>query len=497
MAIDFKKYIMSTGTHYISNSGSDENRQYHGGKAGDQTGKEWALKGWYNRPWTVVLRWPDPAVGLKMAQLGIAAALNNKIGYDQWQRTSYWKQLEKASYDPSKITTACEEDCTAGVTANCKATGYLLGVKALKGLATDTYSGNMRSRFVKAGFQALTAKKYLTGSTYLLPGDVLLYEGHHAAMNISYGSKVRPAEAPVLTPITGGAEEIPADSAPKFEPRCVKVTGGDVNVRSAPGTSNRVLGIVHKGDTLPYQGEDRDVNGTPWHLVIYKNQNAWISGKYSKLIDSGGSICDVSKYQGEIDWDKLAPALHFVVIKASGLYENGADPCYVRNVAGAVAHGVPFHAFHFLYCQTEKQAKRDAKLFYDTVRAAGHDPLFWVLDCEKGWGIPINKARTVAEAFEAELRRLAGADIRVAVYIGHNVYKDYGLDYGRYAYVWIPRYGEKNDGTIEGSKRPDYPCDLWQYTSHGRLPGIGGDVDLDVLSGDKPLGYFTGKDKEA
>ena len=39
MAIDFKKYIMSTGTHYISNSGSDENRQYHGGKAGTRPGK--------------------------------------------------------------------------------------------------------------------------------------------------------------------------------------------------------------------------------------------------------------------------------------------------------------------------------------------------------------------------------------------------------------------------------------------------------------------------
>ena len=34
MAIDFKKYIMSTGTHYIANSGSDENKAYHGGAGG-------------------------------------------------------------------------------------------------------------------------------------------------------------------------------------------------------------------------------------------------------------------------------------------------------------------------------------------------------------------------------------------------------------------------------------------------------------------------------
>ena len=56
------KYINSTGTHYISNSGSDENGAYSGGQAGDQTGKEWRMRDWYNRPWTCVLRYPDQKV---------------------------------------------------------------------------------------------------------------------------------------------------------------------------------------------------------------------------------------------------------------------------------------------------------------------------------------------------------------------------------------------------------------------------------------------------
>ena len=203
-------------------------------------------------------------------------------------------------------------------------------------------------------------------------------------------------------------------------------------------------------------------------------------------------ICDVSKHQESIDWDKLSPELDFVVIKASGYYPNGADPYYARNVAGAVSHGVPFHVFHYLYCLTVEEAKRDAKLFYTTVMSQGYKPLYWVLDCEKGWGIVNSMARPVAEAFEAELRRLAGEDIKVAVYIGHNKYKDYALDYSRYAYVWIPSYGS-NTGKIEDSIVPDFYCDLWQYTSHGRLPGINGDVVLDVLNGDKPLSFFTGK----
>ena len=342
MSIDYNKYIMSTGTHYISNSGQDENKGYHGGKAGDQTGKEWQLKAWYNRPWSVVLRYPDIAVGLKIADLGCAAALNDKIGYDQWQRTTYWTQLQKAGYDPSKITTACEEDCTAGVTANVKAVGYLMSIKALQNLPTDTYSGNMRSRFVAAGFKALTASKYLTSPNYLLPGDILLYEGHHAATNITYGKDVRlsqPNTAPIEQPkgLHKGDEGsavtklqilllkwnpkclpkygIDGDFGPETEKAvkafqaelCLPVTGvydettrkalaevtesnkkqvvvmGDsVNVRTAPNTTTgRILGIVHRDYHLPYQGQDSDAG---WHLVEYDGQNAWISGKYSKVV---------------------------------------------------------------------------------------------------------------------------------------------------------------------------------------------------------------------
>ena len=189
---DYKKYILSTGTHYISNSGSDENKSSHGGKAGDQTGKEWQLRSWYNRPWTCVLRWPDPNVGTLMAQLSIDAALNDKIGYDQWQRDTYWKELQKVGYLPAKITAPCEEDCTAGVNANVHACGYLLDIPALKNIKeTGIRSGNMRGAYKAAGFKVLTDRKYLTSGDYLLPGDVLLYENHHAAANVTVGKAVR------------------------------------------------------------------------------------------------------------------------------------------------------------------------------------------------------------------------------------------------------------------------------------------------------------------
>lgn len=255
MATNYDKYMLADKAHYISNSGKDENSAYKGGKAGDQTGHEWELRKWYSRPWTVVLRYPDRAVARRIAELGIDAALNDKVGYDQNQRTTYWKQLQAAGYDASKIAVACEDDCTAGVSANVRAAGYAFGIAALQSVPICT-SRNMRKAFTKAGFEALTASKYLTSSDWLLPGDILLCEEHHAATNVTCGAKARGEWQ-------GGAGR-------------VRITGGTVNVRTGPGTANRIIGIVKKGETYPC-AEVRD----GWYRIEYKGGEGWVSGRYA------------------------------------------------------------------------------------------------------------------------------------------------------------------------------------------------------------------------
>lgn len=174
----------------ISNSGHDENGKYSGGKAGDQTGTEWQIIPWYNRPWNVILRHPDAKVRAEIAKLARAAAGNNKIGYDQGQRTTFWQHLTTSNYDPAQITVNCEADCSAGVAAICKAVGYRLGIAEMKNINKDAYTGNLRSALKAAGFETLTTSKYLSSDKYLLEGDVLLYEGHHTAINLDNGSAV-------------------------------------------------------------------------------------------------------------------------------------------------------------------------------------------------------------------------------------------------------------------------------------------------------------------
>ena len=170
----------------ISNSGSDEKGNYRGGKAGDQTGNEWRIRDWYNRPWNCILRHPDPNVRATIAHLAVLSANNDNIGYDQNQRQTYWDELVKANYDPSKIKTACESDCSAGVIAIVKATGHLLNMPVLYNIEA-TYTGNMRSSLSKAGFDVLTASKYVASDDYLVAGDILLNDVHHVATAVTNG----------------------------------------------------------------------------------------------------------------------------------------------------------------------------------------------------------------------------------------------------------------------------------------------------------------------
>lgn len=177
----------------ISNCGKDERGAYSGGQAGDQTGGEYALIPWYNRPWSCVLRHPDQSTRAMIALLATTAAKNNKIGYDQSQRGTFWTQLQAANYDPARISVPCEADCSSSTAAIIKAAGYLLGNKALQAVRYDLTTAGLRSACRNAGFAVLTDSRYLTGDVYLLPGDILLRDVNlatgHAAINTTTGSR--------------------------------------------------------------------------------------------------------------------------------------------------------------------------------------------------------------------------------------------------------------------------------------------------------------------
>lgn len=182
----------------ISNSGKDERGKYNSGAAGDQTGQEWCIMDWNDRKWIAVLRHPDAEVRDLIASLAEKAAANDNIGYDQWQRTTFWTELSKVGYDPAAITTPCESDCSAGVAAIVKAVGFLKGIEKMQNVPETMYTGNEKKALKDAGFDCLTDPKYLKSDSELVRGDILLYhkktktyETGHTAIYLSNPTEIQ------------------------------------------------------------------------------------------------------------------------------------------------------------------------------------------------------------------------------------------------------------------------------------------------------------------
>lgn len=173
----------------ISNCGHDERGGYSGGKAGDQTGTEWYIRSWYNHNWNCVIRFSEN-VREQLALNAERAAKNNLIGYDQNERLSYYNHLKASNWNASKITVACEADCSAGVSANIIAAGYILGIDKLKSFNKSNTTRSLKNACKTVGATILTESKYLTSDAYLLRGDLILKEGSHVTTNLTNGSKV-------------------------------------------------------------------------------------------------------------------------------------------------------------------------------------------------------------------------------------------------------------------------------------------------------------------
>ena len=191
----------------IGHASIDENKNIKGGAAGDQTGKEVCTRTWYSKPWTSVIRPKDSAKAEKIAKAMEQACANNKIGYDQNQRTTLYTQAKAVNWDLSKIATACECDCSSLVAVCVNAAGITV--------SKDIYTGNQKTALANTGaFVVLTDSAYISKSDFLKRGDILLGAGHTAIV-LTDGSKA-------------GASAAPVESKPSTESNIAKKTVAEI-----------------------------------------------------------------------------------------------------------------------------------------------------------------------------------------------------------------------------------------------------------------------------
>lgn len=198
-----------------------------------------------------------------------------------------------------------------------------------------------------------------------------------------------------------------------------------------------------------------------------------------------GKIADLSKWQGSIDWTAAARELDFCILRAQYGHEK-IDEKYLEYAKGCEEMGIPYGAYSYCLFDDEETAREEAQFFAERVK--GTHPKFLVLDLEPG-GVKMPDIREEVSAYIAELHAL-GFD-RIGLYIAHHAYKAYNIDTTEADFVWIPRYGS-NSGKPE--KQPDHPCDLWQFTSNGKLAGVKGRVDLNKLMDESRMAWFRGEE---
>lgn len=191
---------------------------------------------------------------------------------------------------------------------------------------------------------------------------------------------------------------------------------------------------------------------------------------------------DVSKYQGQIDWEVVkASGIEFAIIRA-GFGVSTMDQCFTRNIQECIRVGMPVGAYWFIYGVNEADAVKNADKFHEFLSPYKNHITMRVW-CDLEYDTDENaKKKGVTLTKELRTKMVIAFCERMKQYgyeVGNYTNKDYMVnkfnDLSQYP-IWYARYDVTEQKVLNECK----PM-LWQYTSKGTVPGIQGDVDLNYM----------------
>lgn len=186
---------------------------------------------------------------------------------------------------------------------------------------------------------------------------------------------------------------------------------------------------------------------------------------------------DVSKWQGNIDFEKIKNAgVEFVMIKIGSSSGNNRsmimDPKFLENIENAKKVGLPVGIYFYSYANSIIQAKKEANWVIEQLR--GYDiSLPIVFDWEE-W----DNFNSYKFSFY-ELTKTAEAFLKIIEengYIGMLYSSKYYLEnvwFPTKYKIWLAHYTKKTNyqGTYS----------MWQLCNNGKVDGIDGAVDINIL----------------
>jgi GH25 family lysozyme M1 (1,4-beta-N-acetylmuramidase) len=180
---------------------------------------------------------------------------------------------------------------------------------------------------------------------------------------------------------------------------------------------------------------------------------------------------DVSKWQGDINWDKVAGSgIQFAMIRAS-YGSSSTDPCFEQNYSGAKASGIAVGVYHYSYATTTAKAATEVKFLISKLKGKQFEYPICV-DIEDSSQSTLSK-KTLTDIVITYLDALTDAGYYPMIYANKTWFTT-KLDDTRLAGYdhWLAQWSSSITYTGE--------VGIWQYSSSGTVSGIAGRVDLDT-----------------
>lgn len=189
-------------------------------------------------------------------------------------------------------------------------------------------------------------------------------------------------------------------------------------------------------------------------------------------------LIDVSTHQGKINWEEVKKHIDGAIIRCGyGRDIIGQDDKrYTENVEACIKYNIPFGVYLYSYAKDLDGAISEAKhvlRLLDPYKDKISYPVYYDLE-EAGTEMgAVERALAFGEIIEAEGY---WCGIYANQYWWQTYLKD-GLD--RYT-KWVAKYSDEKPSGISGT------YDIWQYSSKGSVPGIKGNVDMNICYRDFP-----------
>ena len=191
---------------------------------------------------------------------------------------------------------------------------------------------------------------------------------------------------------------------------------------------------------------------------------------------------DVSTYQQEIDWEAVADdGIDFAILRLGyrGYGSEGTinlDSCFQKNLAGARAAGIKIGVYFFSQAITTAEAEEEARFVLENLNGAYLEyPVVydWEVISASGARTAGLSNTTLTDCAVTFCQSVAMAGYTPMIYYNLPVgYTHYQLDRLVGYDVWFAQYAS--------TPSMYYNYRIWQYSDKGSVPGIEGNVDMDL-----------------